>query len=106
MANCGTGWNRKTDCEGCGMGDVTQAACALGAASRLDASLVPLVAYYDRAEQIYRGEVMEQMFRPTPQYLALVKECLGKAVEKELTNASPEMRAKETDRRFSEAVKT
>src|SRR5262249_33901375 len=36
------GWNRKTDCEGCTMGDVVQTACALGAASRTDPSLMPL----------------------------------------------------------------
>jgi len=100
-----TGWNRKTDCEGCGMGDVAQTACALGAASRLDPSLAPLAAFYDRAEQIYTGEIMEQMFRPKPQYLAVVKECLAKRVEKEMTNATPELKAKEVERRYVEAKK-
>jgi hypothetical protein len=100
------GWNRKADCEGCGMGDVVQAACALGAASRLDPSLAPLVAFYDRAEQIYTGQIMEQMFRPTPRYLAVVKECLARRVEKELTNATPELKANEVERRYAEAVTT
>ncbi len=101
-----TGWNRKTDCEGCGMGDVTQSACALGAASRLDPSLAPLVAFYDRAEQIYTGEVIEQMFRPTPKYLELVKTCLTKRVDKEMTDATPELKASEVERRYAEATKT
>jgi hypothetical protein len=88
------------------MGDVAQTACALGAASRLDPSLAPLVAFYDRAEQIYTGEIMEQMFRPKPQYLAVVKECLAKRVEKEMTNATPELKTKEVERRYAEAKKT
>ena len=54
-----TGWFRKTDCEGCTMGDVTQTACALDAASRWDPSLRDLDRFYDRAEQIYSGEVAE-----------------------------------------------
>jgi hypothetical protein len=101
-----TGWNRKTDCEGCTMGDIVRTACALGASSRLDPSLAPLAAYYDRAEQIYSGEVLEQVFRPTTQYLAVVKECLARRVEKELTNAPPESRAAEVERRYGEALKT
>ena len=101
-----TGWNRKTDCEGCSLGDVAQTACALGAASRLDPSLTSLAAFYDRAEQIYTGQIMEQMFRPTPRYLAVVKECLAKRVDKEMTNATPELRAKVVESRYREAVKT
>jgi hypothetical protein len=100
------GWNRKTDCEGCGIGDVVQTACALGAASRLDPSLDSLVAFYDRAEQIYSGQVVEQMFRPKPTYLAVVKECLVKRVEKEMTNSTPELKAKEVEHRYTEARKT
>jgi hypothetical protein len=101
-----TGWNRQTDCEGCGMGDVAQTACALGAASRLDPSLAPLVAFYDRAEQIYTGEIMEQMFRPMPRYLEVVKECLTRRVEKEMTNAASDLKAREVERRYAEAKKT
>lgn len=88
------------------MGDIVRTACALGASSRLDPSLAPLAAYYDRAEQIYSGEVLEQVFRPTTQYLAVVKECLARRVEKELTNAPPESRAAEVERRYGEALKT
>jgi len=100
-----TGWPRKTDCEGCTMGDVTQTACALGAASRCDPSLRDLDRFYDRAEQIYSGEVAEQMFRLRPDYLALVRENLAKQVDKEMTNASPETRGREVDRRCAVAVK-
>jgi len=100
------GWKRETDCEGCTMGDVTQTACALGAASRLDPSLADLDRFYDRAEEIYRGEVMSQMFRLRPQYLKVLKECLTKRVDKEMTNATPEMRAQEVERRYAEAKKT
>jgi hypothetical protein len=78
----------------------------LAAASRLDPSLAPLVAFYDRAEQIYSGQIMEQMFRPTPPYLAVLKECLARRVEKELTNATPELKAKEVEGRYGQAVKT
>ncbi|MDO8303400.1 MAG: LamG-like jellyroll fold domain-containing protein [Sedimentisphaerales bacterium] len=82
-----TGWDRKADCEGCTMGDMVQTATAMGAASRLDPSLAGWVNYYDRAEQIYRGQVIESIFRPTPQYLAIVKDCLQKRVEKNAIGA-------------------
>jgi len=58
----------------CTMGDVEQTACALGAASRLDPRLSELERFYDRAEQIYSGQVVEQMFRPTSRYLAVLKD--------------------------------
>jgi len=101
-----TGWNRKTDCEGCGMGDVVQTACALGAASRLDPSLSSLASFYDRAEQIYTGQVLEQMFRLTPAYLSVVRDCLDRRVQKEMTNAAPELRAQEVERRYQVALQT
>jgi hypothetical protein len=83
-----TGWkNRKSDCEGCTMGDVVQTACDLAAASRLDPGLAAWVDYYDRAEQIFRGQVVESIFRPTPQYLAVLKDCLKKRVEKSAIGA-------------------
>ena len=94
------GMNRPTDCEGCTMGDVTQAACALGAASRWHDSLSSLVRFYDRAEQIYTGQVREQMFRLTPRYLEVMRECLEKRVQKELTNATGQLRAQEVERRY------
>lgn len=76
-----TGWkNRKADCEGCTMGDMVQTACDLAAASRLDSSLVPWVSYYDRAEQIFRGQVVESIFRLTPEYKAVLKDGLRKRV--------------------------
>ncbi len=104
--NVAAGWQRKADCEGCTMGDVTQTACALGSASQLDPSLADLDRFYDRAEQIYSGEVAEQMFQLTPNYLAVIKECLTKRVEKEMTNASPELKDREVAHRYDEAVKT
>ena len=75
----GQAWkNRHGDCEGCTMGDVVQAAVMLGSASRLDPSLGTLVDYYDRAEQIFRGQVVESIFKVTPEYLAIVKNNLQK----------------------------
>ena len=100
------GLDRQADCEGCTMGDVTQTACQLGAASRLDPGLASLVAFYDRAEQIYTGQVMEQMFRVTPRYLEVMKECLTQRVNKELTNATMEGKAQEIERRYAQAAKT
>lgn len=100
------GWKRETDCEGCTMGDVTQTACALGAASRWDPSLAGLDRFYDRAEEIYRGEVVSQMFRLRPRYLKVLKECLTKRVDKEMTNATAEVKAQEVERRYAQAVKT
>jgi hypothetical protein len=100
------GWNREGDCEGCTMGDVVQAAAMLGAASRLDSSLTGFANYYDRAEQIFRGQMVEQTFELKPQYLAVVRQCLEKRVAAEMTNATPEMRAHEVEQRYSEAVKT
>jgi hypothetical protein len=54
------------------MGDMVQTACSLGAASRLDPGLESYVSYFDRAEQIFRGELVEQMFRLTPAYLKVL----------------------------------
>jgi hypothetical protein len=41
-------------------------AVALGAARRRDPALADLVRFYDRAEQIFTGQLIEQMFRVTP----------------------------------------
>ena len=79
-----TGWTRKADCEGCTVGDVVQTACALGAASRLDPSLASFTRYYDRAEQIYTGQLTEQRLRLTPAYLKLVRQNLTRRVERDL----------------------
>ena len=100
------GWTRKADCEGCTMGDVTQTACALGGACNADPSLAGLGRFYDRAEQIYSSQVTAQMFHPRPDYLAVVKDCLTKHVNKEMTNATPEEKAAEVDKRCQEAVVT
>jgi len=99
-----TGWPRKADCEGCTMGDVVQTSVALGAASRLDPSLAGYVRYYDRAEQIFSGQLVEQVFRPTPRYLEVVRQCLETRVAKEMPSASAEARAAEVAKRYREAV--
>jgi hypothetical protein len=101
-----TGWNRKSDCEGCTMGDVVETATALGAASRLDPRLADYVKYYDRAEQIFTGELAEQMFRPKPRYLAVVKEDLRHRIERDLPEATAEARSQELDRRYAAAIVT
>ena len=64
------------------------------------------MSYYDRAEQIFTGQLVEQIFRPTPRYLAVVKECLRKRVDKDLPNATTEAKAQEVEKRYQEAVKT
>ena len=102
-----------SDCEGCTMGDVTEVSCMLGAASRLDPSLADHVSYYDRAEQIFRGQVVESLFKVTPKYLAIVKNNIEKQVEKDLPNASyaavqagvslAKERADEVERRYRKA---
>jgi hypothetical protein len=46
------------------------------------------------------------MFRPTQRYLEVVRECLTKRVEKEMTNATPELKAREVERRYADAKKT
>ena len=99
------GWKEKSDGEGCTMGDVTQTACALGEASRFHPSLASYAKYYDRAEEIYRGQLIEQMFRVTPQYLKVVKECLTKHVEKEMTNATVAAQGIEIERRYQDSIK-
>jgi len=78
-----TGWEKQGDCEGCTVGDVVQTAAALGAVAKLDASLAGFVDYYDRAEQIFRGQLVEQRFRLTPAYLAVLKQCLQKKMDKD-----------------------
>ena len=88
------------------MGDVVQTAVRLGAASRQDASLASLVSYYDRAEQIFTGQLVEQMFRPKPRYLEVVRECLEKRVAKEMEAASGEVRKQEVEQRYAKAVET
>jgi hypothetical protein len=77
-----TGWSRKADCEGCTMGDVTQVAATLGAASRGDASVADFVTYYDRAEQIFRGQVVESILTLRPDYLEVLRDSIQKSVAK------------------------
>lgn len=101
-----TGWDKKNDCEGCTLGDVTQTACRLGAASRLDSTLAGLVRFYDRAEQIFRGQVMEGMFRAKPSYREAVHKCLTIRVAKDLPDASADARETEVEKRFEVAMKT
>ncbi len=101
-----SGWQRKADCEGCTMGDVVQTAVGLGAASRQDTSLASMADYYDRAEQIFTGQLVEQLFRPKPQYLKVVKECLEKRVEKDMPGGSAEACKQEVDLRYAKAVQT
>lgn len=100
------GWKRWADCEGCTMGDVTQTSCALGAASRWDPSLADLDRFYDRAEQIYSGEVIEQMFHIRPRYLSVLRECLTKRVDEEMANASAGQKNREIELRYTEAIQT
>jgi hypothetical protein len=97
-----TGWPRKTDCEGCTMGDAVQTAVGLASAAHLHPSLNSLTGYYDRAEQIYTGQVVEQVFQPTPRYLEVVRECLEQSVAKDKSVAS-DMREQEVERRFTDA---
>src|SRR5690606_15062321 len=78
-----TGWERQADCEGCTMGDVVEAATALGAASRLDEGLKDYVRYYDRAEQIFRGQCIEQMFTLRDDYREALKNCLRQQIADE-----------------------
>ncbi|MDO8303401.1 MAG: hypothetical protein Q7T18_09175 [Sedimentisphaerales bacterium] len=101
-----SGWDRKGDCEGCTMGDMVQTAVSLGDVSRLDPRLARQVDYYDRAEQIFRGQVVESIFSPTPQYLTVLKKCLQKRVEKDLPQATPDEKTRELDKRYQQAVAT
>ena len=103
----GEAWkNRPGDCEGCTMGDMVQTAVMLGSASRLDNSLSYLVDYYDRAEQIFRGQVIESVFEVTPEYLAIVRKNLNKKVEKEMSGASTDEIAAEVKKRYQAAITT
>lgn len=103
----GEAWkDRHGDCEGCTMGDVVQVAAMFGAVSRLDSSLSYLVNYYDRAEQIFRGQVVESIFKVTPEYLAIVKKNLSRQVKKNRPDASSEDIAKEVEKRYQEAIVT
>jgi hypothetical protein len=79
---CATGWDRKSDCEGCTMGDVVETAVALGAASRLHPSLIQQAEYYDQAEQFFRGQVVESIFEQRPTYLKVMRDCIAKRVGK------------------------
>lgn len=101
-----TGWPKRSDCEGCTMGDAVQTAVGLAALSRDDPQWADLVCYYDRAEEIFTGQLVEQIFRPTPRYLAVVRECLTKRVERDLAEATPEARAEEVENRYQKAVET
>lgn len=64
-----------------------------------------MVEFYDRAEQIYTGQVVEQMFRVTPRYLQVMKDLLTQRVNKELPHATMEAKAQEIERRYSQAAK-
>ena len=78
-----TGWDRQSDCEGCTVGDVVETACSLGAASRSDPYFSDFTHYYDRAEQFFTGQLVEQRFRLTPRYLEVLKENLTQRVDRE-----------------------
>ncbi len=101
-----SGWDRKGDCEGCTMGDMVQTAVALGMANQLDPRLEPLVDYFDRAEQIYRGQVMESIFHVTPQYQSVLKECLTKRVNKEMPGASENDKKEIIEKYYLDAIGT
>ncbi len=101
-----SGWDRKGDCEGCTMGDIVQAAVALGMASRLDPGLEPFVDYFDRAEQIYRGQVVESIFHVTPQYQSVLKDCLTKRVAKEMPGASEKDKKEKLEQYYQESIRT
>lgn len=77
-----TTWDRQSDCEGCTMGDTVETAVALGALSRLRPEFASYADYFDRAEQIYRGQVMASVFEPTPKYLECLRKCLEQRVAK------------------------
>ena len=102
--NCGT--LRKGDCEGCTMGDIVQTSVALGAASRLDPTLEGFADYYDRAEKIFRGQVVGSIFSLTPPYKAVLKECLQKRVDKEMPDASVEVKTQKVDCYYQESLAT
>ncbi len=77
------GTDKLTDCEGCTMGDVVETAVLLGATARLDESLRSNADYYDRADEIFRNQCIEQMFTLRPDYLKALKTCLQKRLEKQ-----------------------
>ncbi len=101
-----TGWKRKSDCEGCTMGDVVQTAVALGAASRLDPRLAELDQFHDRAEQIFTGQLLEQTFGLRPEYLTVMKDCLRKRVEKDMPTSTLEAKTQEMEHRYETGVNT
>lgn len=86
------------------MGDVVQAATMLAAASRSDPTLAGLSKYYDRAEQIYRGQVAASIFHANESYQALMRECLEKQVAEEMADASAEQREAEVQKRFAASM--
>ena len=98
--------SRNGDCEGCTMGDVVQAAVMMAAANQLDTSLAHFIDYYDRAEQIFRGQLVESIFKVTPEYLAIVRKNLPKQVKKHMPDASSEDIAKEVEKRYQKAIVT
>ena len=88
------------DCEGCTMGDVVQASAALGAASRADPGLSSLARFYDRAEQIFRGQLMGQVFQLTSRYRAALRACLERRVVKEFPDSPSGVRQGEVELRY------
>lgn len=98
--------NHPGDCEGCTMGDVAQTAARLGAASRLDKSLAHMARYYDRAEQIFRGQVVESIFHITPEYRAALERSLKLVVKKAMPDADAATQASEVEKRMKESLAT
>lgn len=86
------------------MGDVAQVSCMLAAASRLHPSLAHHVSYYDRAEQIFRGQLVESIFKVTPKYLEIVRENLEKQVKTDMPDAPENERAKEVELRYRKSL--
>jgi hypothetical protein len=113
-----TGWPRQADCEGCTMGDIVQTACTLGSVSRVAPELSDLARYYDRAEQVFTSQLIEQTFRLRPRYLDVLRECIAKRTDSEPgivvwhdqsrngAGNTPQAKAAEVERRYREAVRT
>jgi hypothetical protein len=70
------GWPGKSDSEGDCVADAVEIAVALADAASADPTLADLVDYYDTAERIYTGQIIEATFQITPEYEAVLETSL------------------------------